>query len=634
MKFHAAFLFLLVPCWLQAGSYSEWAHSKAWKAMLYVDQNYWGRFRSNSDSEKFFITSSGAHQIESELEASIQAVQSEVSALMDTSFSCRFPARAKWIRKQILNLPPVDESGCVKLNQWRERISAQSVTLVFSSFYLGNPSSSFGHTLLRMNNSGKNQSIQRELLSYGINYGATPWTQNPLLYTFNGLFGFFPGNFVAIPYYYKVREYNDYESRDLWEYELDLTAEEIERLVDLLWEQGENHYDYYFLTENCGYYMVAVLEAAAPRYEILSGLRKWVIPSDTIVQFKKSGIIKSKKLRPSIYHQFLSRAVLLNSTQEEILQDLVDMELAQSLNWPNSFEKLPDPDKSLVLDAVLDYIDFIHSKDLIKFDAPKNPVKEAWLIRRSQLPTASLRPAKADIEKMAPENAHGSFRWQLKGEYRQSSYAQKSEVRSVIAGRFAFHDLEDPTYGAPAGAQIEVMNLKLSIPISSDQSSEVQLDDMKIAEIGSYTAWTRWAPKNSYNVSFGIRNEDSRFLCSDFCRTGYVNMAYGRSYQLDNWTLSGLAHIKTVYGDFQTNADSRWWYASVGPRLIVQYDLNSENQWRLEGLYEAASTEKNKLYRTELIYRHNFKNDFSLEWGVQVDDTYEKTSLSVYYFTF
>ena len=27
-----------------------------------------------------------------------------------------------------------------------------------------------------------------------------------------------------MPYYYKVREYNDYESRDLWEYELELLA--------------------------------------------------------------------------------------------------------------------------------------------------------------------------------------------------------------------------------------------------------------------------------------------------------------------------------------------------------------------------------------------------------------------------
>jgi len=34
-----------------------------------------------------------------------------------------------------------------------------------------------------------------------------------------------------MPYYLKVREYNDMENRDVWEYELNLSPEEIDRLL-------------------------------------------------------------------------------------------------------------------------------------------------------------------------------------------------------------------------------------------------------------------------------------------------------------------------------------------------------------------------------------------------------------------
>ena len=635
MRLHTAYLFFILPLMLNAQSYSSWAHSKRWKTMLYVDQNYFGRFRSNSDSKKFFITENGATNIEDELVASVQAVQSEKSPLTNESFSCRFPARAEFIRKEILNIEMIDQSGCEKLNQWRNRISAQSVTLVFSSFYLGNPSSSFGHTLLRINNSGKNLNIQRELLSYGINYGANPWTQNPLLYTFNGLFGFFPGSFVAIPYYYKVREYNDYESRDLWEYDLDLTPEEVNRLVDLIWEQGENFYDYYFLTENCGYYMVAVVEAAAPRYEILSGLRKWVIPSDTIVVFKKSGIIKSKKMRPSIYNQFLSRQNLMTESQETVLGDLVEMEKNQNINWPSSFEKLRDPEKSFVLDAALDYFDYLHSKDLIKSELNKNPIKDLWLVRRSQLPASEVKIPKKDLDLISPEEAHGSFRWQLQANSKENKSTRQSEENFMIGTRFAFHDLEDPTYGAPEGAQIEMMNLKISVPIKSLKSQKIILEDMKLAEIGSYTDWTHWAPKNSYNVSFGLKNIQTTSLCSDEgCRAGYLNIGYGRTYKKNNWVVSLLGHAKLMYGHFEMAQQSQWWYGSFGPRIILQFDLDSENQWRWETLYEALSEQDSKIYKSELVYRHNFKNNFALDAGVEVDETFQKIYISAYYFTF
>jgi hypothetical protein len=40
-------------------------------------------------------------------------------------------------------------------------------------------------------------------------------TANPVLYAFKRLTGLVVGTVKLYPYYYKVREYNDHESRDL-----------------------------------------------------------------------------------------------------------------------------------------------------------------------------------------------------------------------------------------------------------------------------------------------------------------------------------------------------------------------------------------------------------------------------------
>ena len=71
-------------------------------------------------------------------------------------------------------------------------------------------------------------------------------TDNPIVYSILGTMGGFKGSLVSLPYYYKIREYNDHESRDLWSYELNLSYEEIEVIIDHLWELGQTVFDYYY----------------------------------------------------------------------------------------------------------------------------------------------------------------------------------------------------------------------------------------------------------------------------------------------------------------------------------------------------------------------------------------------------
>src|SRR5205814_8251235 len=95
-------------------------------------------------------------------------------------------------------------------------------------------------------------------------FAAVADTSNAMLYALARPVGSCRGEFVARPYFYKVREYADFESRDLWEYELALDGRKLALLVAHLWELGQTWFDYYYATENCSYQILGALEAADP----------------------------------------------------------------------------------------------------------------------------------------------------------------------------------------------------------------------------------------------------------------------------------------------------------------------------------------------------------------------------------
>ena len=49
-----------------------------------------------------------------------------------------------------------------------------------------------------------------------------------------------------LPYYEKIKEYSNLENRDIWEYSLEFTPDEVERMLLHLWELKDIYTDYYF----------------------------------------------------------------------------------------------------------------------------------------------------------------------------------------------------------------------------------------------------------------------------------------------------------------------------------------------------------------------------------------------------
>ena len=71
----------------------------------------------------------------------------------------------------------------------------------------------------------------------------------------SGVTGGFKGRFSIKPYYLKLREYGDIENRDIWEYQLGLSQEQIRFVLMHVWELQLTYFDYFFFKEAHKFYL-------------------------------------------------------------------------------------------------------------------------------------------------------------------------------------------------------------------------------------------------------------------------------------------------------------------------------------------------------------------------------------------
>jgi hypothetical protein len=427
------------------------ANERLWHLLLHYKSTLLGGVKSEADGTGFFLHPRGKVDPQGELEATLRAFFSSASrddrrAKNWQHPQCRFPARYDWLKTQLaFDSGKLSEQPCPRFAAWRTALDPGSVSLIFASHYLSNPASMFGHTLLRLNHS-KRQGSQ-SLLDYGINYAAITTTRNGFLYAILGIAGGFEGRFANFPYYMKVQQYGNLESRDLWEYDLDFSQEQIDRMLRHLWELGSTYFRYFFFQENCSYHILSLLEVANPELHLTDQFTFTVIPSDTVrLITQQPGLVSKVVYRPSILSQF---------TQKRRAMTAGEYQLLRSVLKTNSLKDIIDaeldaPRKALVLDAAVDLVQhhkLAHRETLSQED---KEFGQRLLVYRSQLgvqtPVIPQTPLSSP-----PELGHGTSRLRL-----------AAGVTEGIGGFLefsypSFHDLLDPPEGFPPHSQLELL---------------------------------------------------------------------------------------------------------------------------------------------------------------------------------
>ncbi|MGH7829328.1 MAG: DUF4105 domain-containing protein, partial [Candidatus Binatia bacterium] len=195
------------------------AHSLAlheqryWHLLLHYRPTIAGGYESEADEEGFFLAPNGKTDPKAELEATLaRFFSTKLVGRSRQPARCAFIARYAWLRAALA----IDESllppePCERFRSWFAELNPESITLIFPSAYMNNPSSMFGHLLLRVDQKG--QTEQTRILAYTVNYSAEVTTDNGIVFAVLGVVGGFKGYFSTHPYYVKAKEYGDFENR-------------------------------------------------------------------------------------------------------------------------------------------------------------------------------------------------------------------------------------------------------------------------------------------------------------------------------------------------------------------------------------------------------------------------------------
>ena len=504
------------------------ALNEGWLRLIHYKKNLFFGYTSQADGNNFFLSDKGKYSPEAELLSTVTEFYKTFKSTNEKENAvCKFPARFLWLKSQKqLKTYKLINSHCPTFEYFKYLLSVKSVTMMFSSYYLNNPSSAFGHTFLRLNKTelpkvGKHF----ELLDVGINYSASVDTKNAIIYAIKGIFGVFEGHFSSVPYYFKVREYNDFESRSLWGFDLNLSDSQIKLLVAHLWELNSTFFYYYYFTENCSYHMLTVLEAIEPMFNFTKNLPIIVIPSDTLkaVNNTKNLVVKTH-YRPSARSVFFDRVNHLSNNNLDIVEKIVNTKSIIDFD-----KKIEDVDKTDILDTAIDYLDYKYSKELFKKKTKIAAFKQDLLVLRSKLKIPSKKFTRDfEINKQSPLFGHDSTRLSIEG-----GQVNNSNYFSTISYRMMLHDLLDTQYGYPIFAQLEFFNLKVRYKIDKSNSIDIKnlsVDDFALVRTATYSPINRFDKPVSWRMRVGLKGDGY----SEISFKGIAELHGGLSFEFYN----------------------------------------------------------------------------------------------------
>ena len=485
------------------------ANDPFWLSLGHYEAGKISGWRSYVSDQKFFIAKDGAHHPDAELKATVEALYAPAS-LGEKHTQCVYPARTRWLKDQLqlTDLPAVD---CVEFKQWFKDVAPHSAVMIFPAAYLNSPSSMFGHTLLRIDQADV-QSNKTALLSYAINFGAyIEGSDNSLLYAWKGLMGGYPGLFALVPYQEKLSEYRSLENRDLWEYRLNLTQVETERMVEHVWELKQIQFDYFFFDENCSYRLLELLQVARPGLRLTEQFPLTAIPTDTVKAVKDAGLVEKIDYRPSRERELLERAKPLDSDEQQWVLKISDDQ--KQLQDP-AFKAIGKDRQALIIDAA--YRLGRYRANGLERDAERSQRSFELLRAINQNPAPDLQIERPGL----PENGHESRTWQA------GIGTRGDKAFGEYGLRMAYHDLNDNAEGFPLGAQIEILQMKLR----QYEGNNWQLQQLDLATIRSLTPRNDLLQPLSWQVTGGLERVPGKH--NDETLVSHVNGGAGGTWQL------------------------------------------------------------------------------------------------------
>ncbi|MBR2136960.1 MAG: DUF4105 domain-containing protein [Alphaproteobacteria bacterium] len=537
-------------------------------------------------SEKFYISDRGMIDPKAEFEAE----QKTFNRKQDQR-KCDFPARFKWLKKN--HYVDGDLMNCTEYQQFIKDIQPQGITVLFTNSFMQNPASLFGHTLIRIDTARKGT----QMLAHGANFGANSGTDSGIPFALKGLFGFYWGGYSLNPYWSIINHYNNIENRDIWEYKLNLTDEEMKTFVDHLYEMKYALVQYYFLNKNCSFMLLELLEAVRPALELTEGYEYWAIPLDTLKTLKEvDGLIGDVHYRPARYTKIMHQIEQMNPKEYKVLRESIK-------DQENYLENLSDDEKRNVLETLYQYYQYKYVAKEIELKAYR---RNSFKILRQRSVLSKQEQDEKNYHEKDPVFAHHSFLFSL-----GTGINHHQSFESIVI-RPAYTDLTDRTWGLLPGASVKVLESRWHY---YNQKHRLVLQHFIPIHITSLVPTNRIFHQISYRTEVALR----RIYDQNLQKQGYIgSLAFGlgQTFELHPsvW-FYGLISAHGNYGGFIPHNQ----YTGLAPEIGVYNDFGGV---RLINALE--NTFSSRHFGRVLQYKTKFSVDLTDQLSAQIGYTYNR----------
>ncbi len=272
------------------------ANSTTWQRLLLMQKG-----KSKIKDADFFLTADGRTDPKMELVAMLNAMQ-----LSDEQTICRFVARTHFLHTELGKLgidSGVGDIKCAAFDAWAKELDAGNesgaLSLIFADEHPNALGSAFAHAFLRLD-TVKSLASGQDKDAIAINYSSIrPKGANEAIAALKSVVGSYNSGLDIVNYADKQAEYIVQGERDIWQYKIALSPDELDQIIRHLWETKDIQRPYFFTHNNCATEIVRLIDVVRPDKNIAKDMGNIVVPSKIAYILEKHGMVQETIFLPS-----------------------------------------------------------------------------------------------------------------------------------------------------------------------------------------------------------------------------------------------------------------------------------------------------------------------------------------------